>query len=159
MRLPYNCRIDLIHSINKNEIPWWQPCFTTFWPLKVGTLHWKTTKMQGPFLSHTSKLNQQKQWDVVSKSAANIYRLINMISSPYFIIDQSRSTLQPKILCWASTHLLSQSLPFLQLQVWDHKIESWCLSANGFLHRTVVLIMYVFMAWRIGFDKLYNGHR
>ena len=33
--------------------------------------------------SHTSKLNQQKQWYVVSKSASNIYtRLVNMNTSP-----------------------------------------------------------------------------
>ena len=28
-----------VQSINKNEIPRRSPCFTTFWPLKVGTLH------------------------------------------------------------------------------------------------------------------------
>ena len=40
-----------------------------------GNFHWKkNTKLQGPFfLSHTSKPNQQKQRDVVSKSAANVY--------------------------------------------------------------------------------------
>ena len=34
-------------------------------------LHAKVIRM--PILSHSSKLNQQKQWDIVSKRAANIY--------------------------------------------------------------------------------------
>ena len=66
------------------------------------------------FLSHTSKLNQQ-----CFKSTAKIYPSNNYNIFPSFIIDQSWNTLQLKILCLASTHLLSQSLPFLQLQVCD----------------------------------------
>ena len=43
-------------------------------PYMRGKFHFKNTKLQGPFfLSHTSKPNQQKLRDVVSKSAANIY--------------------------------------------------------------------------------------
>ena len=61
--------------------------------------------MQGPlFLSHTSKLNQQKQLDVVSKSTAKMYSSNKYNIFPSFIIDQVWNTL---ILCWASTHLFS----------------------------------------------------
>ena len=48
------------------------------------------------FLSHTSKLNQQKQWDVVSKSTAKIYPSNKYNIFPSFIIDQSWNTLQLK---------------------------------------------------------------
>ena len=53
----------------------------------------KNTRMQGPFLSHTSKLNQQNQWDVVSKSTAKIYPSNKYNVFPSFIIDQSWNTL------------------------------------------------------------------
>ena len=57
----------------------------------------KNTKMQGPFfLSHPSKLNQQKQWDDVSKSTAKIYPSHKYNIFPSFIIDQSWNTLQLK---------------------------------------------------------------
>ena len=48
------------------------------------------------FLSHTSKVNQQKQWDVVSKSTAKIYPSNKYNIFPSFIIDQSWNTLQLK---------------------------------------------------------------
>ena len=48
------------------------------------------------FLSHTSKLIQQKQWDVVSKSTAQIYLSNKWNIFPSFIIDQSWNTLQLK---------------------------------------------------------------
>ena len=51
-----------------------------FWSLKVGTLHVRKIPVKKKcentrcfFLSHNSKFNQQKQRDVVSKSAAKIY--------------------------------------------------------------------------------------
>ena len=44
-------------------------------------------------------------------------RLIDMISFPNFIIDHSRSTFQIKYCAELLTHLLSQSVPFLQLQI------------------------------------------
>ena len=69
MRLPYNYRLALVQPIiDKDEISWLPSCFTTLWPLKVGILHERkiTLKKGIPkckvlFLSHTSKLNQQKQ--------------------------------------------------------------------------------------------------
>ena len=48
------------------------------------------------FLSHTSKLNQQKQLDVVSKSTAKLYSSNKYNIFPTFIIDQSWNTLQLK---------------------------------------------------------------
>ena len=54
-------------------------------------LYWKNTRMQGPFF-HNSKLNLQKQWDVVSKSIVKIYPS----NKPKFIIDQLWNTLQLK---------------------------------------------------------------
>ena len=57
----------------------------------------KNTRMQGPFfLSHTSKLNQQKQWDVVPKSTAKIDPSNKYNIFPSFIIDQSLYTIQLK---------------------------------------------------------------
>ena len=50
-----------------------------FGPLKVGTLHWRKVSLKkyqnarSFSLSQTSNLYQQKQFDVVSKNAANIY--------------------------------------------------------------------------------------
>ena len=32
-------RLNLVQLIKENEILQWPPCFTTFWPLKVGTQH------------------------------------------------------------------------------------------------------------------------
>ena len=48
------------------------------------------------FLDHTSKLNQQKQWDVVLKSKAKIYPSNKYNLFPSFNIDQSWNTLQLK---------------------------------------------------------------
>ena len=73
------------------------------------------------FLSHISKLNQQKQWDVVSKSTTKIYQSNKYNIFPSFIITNHETPYSLKILCWASTHLWSQSLSFLQLQVCDLK--------------------------------------
>ena len=93
----------------------------------MGTLHERTILLKiyqnarSFFLSHTSKLKQQKQWDVVSKSTTKIDPSNKYNIFPSFIIDQSWNTLQLKILCWASAHPLSQSLPFLHLQVCDQK--------------------------------------
>ena len=96
-------------------------------PYMRGNFHWKKYQCaRSIFLSHTSKLNQQKQWDVVSKSTAyiSVVLLLTNHETPYNL----------KILCWASTHLLSQSVPFLQLQVsqWpvtriDFQRKSSCL--------------------------------
>ena len=43
--------------------------------------------------------------------------LINTIISVVLLLTNHETPYNLKILCWASTHLLSQSLPFLQLQV------------------------------------------
>ena len=47
-------------------------------------------------LSNTSKFNQQKQWDVVSKSTAKMYPSNKYNIFPSFISDQSWNTLQLK---------------------------------------------------------------
>ena len=44
-------------------------------------------------------------------------RLINTYISVVLLLTNHETSYNLKILCWASTHLLSQSLPFLQLQV------------------------------------------
>ena len=81
-------------------------------PYMRGKIYWKKSQnARSFFLSHTTKLNQQKQWDVVSKSTAKIDPSNKYNIFPSFIIDQSWNTLQLKILCWASTHLLSQPHP------------------------------------------------
>ena len=90
-------------SINKQE--WDTPVttmFTTFWPLKVGTIHErkillkKYQNARSFFLSHTTELNQQKPSDVVSKSTAKIYPSNKYNTFPSFIIDESWNTLQLK---------------------------------------------------------------
>ena len=48
------------------------------------------------FLSHTTELNQQKQWDVVPKRTAKIDLSNKYNIFPSFIIDQSWNTLQLK---------------------------------------------------------------
>ena len=53
-------------------------------------------------LSHTGKLNQQKEWDFNSNSTAKIIVLLTNHETHYNLI-----------LCCASTHILSQSLAFL----------------------------------------------
>ena len=54
----------------------------------------KISKCKVLFLSHTRKLNQQKQHNVVSKSTENIYPSNRYDFFPrMFIIDQSRSAL------------------------------------------------------------------
>ena len=66
-------------------------------PYKRGNFHWKKYQnARSFFLSHTSKLNQQKQWEVVSKSTAKIYPSNKYNIFPSFIIDQSWNTLQLK---------------------------------------------------------------
>ena len=67
--------------------------------------------MRGKFLSHTSKPNQQKQKDVVSKSAANIYPSNKYDFPMILLLAQSQSIFQLK-----NCADLSQSVPFLQLQ-------------------------------------------
>ena len=66
-------------------------------PYMRGNFHWKKYQnARSFFLSHTSKLNQQKQWEVVSKSTAKIYPSNKYNILPSFIIDQSWNTLQLK---------------------------------------------------------------
>ena len=69
--------------------------------------------------SHTSKLNQQKQWYVVSKSAAYIYLPSKYETPPpYLIIDQSRNTFQHKF-CAERPRTFKPNSALLQLQVCD----------------------------------------
>ena len=72
------------------------------------------------FLSHNSKLNQQKQWDVVSKSTAKIYPSNKYNIFPSCIIDQSWNTLQLKNIV-LSFHPPFEPITTLQLQVCDLK--------------------------------------
>ena len=66
-------------------------------PYMRGNFHWKKYQnARSFFLSHTSKLNQQKQWEAVSKSTAKIYPSNKYNIFPSFIIDQSWNTLQLK---------------------------------------------------------------
>ena len=66
-------------------------------PYMRGNFHWeKYQNARSFFLSHTSKLNQQKQWNVASKSTAKIYPSNKYNIFPSFIIDQSWNTLQLK---------------------------------------------------------------
>ena len=66
-------------------------------PYMRGNFHWKKYQnARSFFLSHTSKLNQQKQWEVVSKNTAKIYPSNKYNIFPSFIIDQSWNTLQLK---------------------------------------------------------------
>ena len=62
-----------------------------------GKFYWKKYQnARSFFLSHTSKLNQQKKRDVVSKSTAKIYPSNKYNIFPSFIIDQSWNTSQLK---------------------------------------------------------------
>ena len=66
-------------------------------PYMRGKFYWKKYQnARSFFLSHTSKLNQQKQLDVVSKSTAKMYTSDKYNIFPNFIIDQSWNTLQLK---------------------------------------------------------------
>ena len=62
-----------------------------------GKFYWKKYQnARSFFLSHASELNQQKQWDVVSKSTAKIDPSNKYNIFPSFIIDQSWNTIQIK---------------------------------------------------------------
>ena len=66
-------------------------------PYTRGKFYWKKYQnARSFFLSHTTKLNQQKQWDVVPKSTAKIDPSNKYNIFPSFIIDQSWNTLQLK---------------------------------------------------------------
>ena len=66
-------------------------------PYMRGKFYWKKYQnARSFFLSHTTKLNQQKQWDVVPKSTAKIDPSNKYNIFPSFIIDQSWNTLQLK---------------------------------------------------------------
>ena len=66
-------------------------------PYMRGKFYWKKYQnARSFFLSHTTKLNQQKQWDVVPKSTAKIDLSNKYNIFPSFIIDQSWNTLQLK---------------------------------------------------------------
>ena len=66
-------------------------------PYLRGKFYWKKYQnARSFFLSHTTELNQQKQWDAVSKSTAKIYPSNKYNIFPSFIIDQSWNTLQLK---------------------------------------------------------------
>ena len=81
----------------------------------------KNTRMQGHFfLSHTSRLNQQKQWDVVPKSTAKIDPSNQYNIFPSFIIDQSWNTLQVKNIVLSFHQTFEPITAFLHLQVCDH---------------------------------------
>ena len=68
-------------------------------PYMRGKFYWKKYQnARSFFLSHTTKLNQQKQWDVVPKSTAKIDPSNKYNIFPSFIIDQSWNTLQLKII-------------------------------------------------------------
>ena len=90
-------------------------------PYMRGKFYWKKYQnARSFFLSHITKLNQQKQWDVVPKSTAKIDPSNKYNIFPSFIMTNHETPYNLKILFWASTHLLSQSLPYLHLQVCDH---------------------------------------
>ena len=66
-------------------------------PYMRGKFYWKKYQnVRSFFLSDTTKLNQQKQWDVVPKSTAKIDPSNKYNIFPSFIIDQSWNTLQLK---------------------------------------------------------------
>ena len=73
--------------------------FTTFCPLKVCTLHTrkislkKIPKCKIFFLSPNSKLNQQKQWYVVSQRAAKIYPSSKYEYFPVILLLTNHETL------------------------------------------------------------------
>ena len=64
------------------------------------------------------------------KVQQNYTRLINTIYFLLLLLTYRETPYNFKILCWASTHLLSQSLPFLQLQVCEHEGSSNVLDLN-----------------------------
>ena len=89
-------------------------------PYMRGKFYWKKYQnARSFFLSRTSKLNHQKQWNVVPKSTAKIDPSNKYNIFPSCLLTNHETPYNLKILCWASTHLFSQSLPFLHLQVCD----------------------------------------
>ena len=101
-------------------------------PEGSGKFHWKKYQNARSFFqSHTSKINQQKQRDVASKSAAKIYpsnkydlfpviSLLTNHETPYIlnIVLSFHSPFEPitaLLKLHASTHLLSQLLPFFEI--------------------------------------------
>ena len=55
------------------------------------------------------------------KAQQRYTHLINTYIFVVLLLTNHETPYNLKILCWASTHLLSQSLPFLQLQVCDQQ--------------------------------------
>ena len=103
--------------------------------------------MQGPFFYGTPVNLINKSSEMLFQKLQQRYtRLINTIYFPVSLLTNHETTYNLKILCWASTHLLSQSLPFLQLQVCD-LVDDWskCID-NG------EMIDALFIDFRKAFD-------
>ena len=107
-------------------------------PYMRGKFYWKKYQnARSFFLSHTSKLNQQKQLDVVPKSTAKIDPSNKYNIFPSFIIDQSWNTLQLKNI------VLSFHPPFEPITALFTFTGLWPLEAsldywyNGRLDKTV----------------------
>ena len=80
----------------------------------------KNNRMQGPFFWATPVNFINKSKEILFQKVQQRYtRLINTIYFLVLLLTNHETPYNLKILCWASTRLLSQSLPFLQLQVCD----------------------------------------
>ena len=81
----------------------------------------KNTRMQGPFFWATPENYINKSNEMLfQKVQQRCTRPKNTIFFQVLLLTNHETPNNLKILCLASTHLLSQSLPFLQLQVCDH---------------------------------------
>ena len=100
-------------------------------PYMIGKFYWKKKNARSFFLDTPVNLINKSNEMLFQKVQQRYTRLINTI---YFLVLSLINHEIPynlKILCWASTHLLSQSLPFLQLQVCDLKSKNLSKTRNA----------------------------
>ena len=106
-------------------------------PYMRGKFYWKKYQnARSFFLSHTTKLNQQKQWDVVPKSTAKIDPSNKYNIFPSFIIDQSWNTLQLKNI------VLSFHPPFEPITALFTFTGLWPKAITHFRQRTKKIVKF-----------------
>ena len=111
-------------------------------PYMRGKFYWKKYQnARSSFLSHTSKLNQLKQWNAVSKSTAKIYPSNKYSIFPSLIIHQS----------WNFNIVLSFRPPFEPITalftitgLWPHGLV-WhlaCIVVRKTNHNIIFITLY-----------------
>ena len=92
----------------------------------------KTQNARFFFLSHTSNLINKSSHMLFQKVQQNIYQPSKYEYFPKFYYWPITKHFSTSILCWVSTHLLSQSVLFLQVPVCDLKWILFCCLCYAF---------------------------